>query len=71
MREYFLISGYYVDDKSEFDNYLVTNMDDAEDEDEDDDVFFYGLSEKDIKEAIKLGENWGEDFVIRSYAKTV
>ena len=68
MREYYHINGYWKDDKSTFEDYLVTNMDDAENEEEDDNVFFYGLSENDIKEAIEAGEDWGVDFVITSYS---
>lgn len=66
MENYFLISGYYKDDNSEFIDYLVKENDDM-DEETDDDVFFYGLSEHDINEAILIGEETVEAFVITSY----
>lgn len=34
----------------------------------DDDIFYYGLSEDDIKEAISLGEDTMHDFVIVTYS---
>ena len=66
MSKYFSINGYYKDDKSEFNGYIVKEYDDV-DEELDDLIFFYGLSEEDIKQAIEDG---GEDileFVITSY----
>lgn len=54
MSKYFEIDGYYTDDKSEFSGYVVKEFDDVEeDEDLDDKIFFYGLSEKDIKGVIE------------------
>ena len=69
--EYFYISGYWKDDKTEFEDYLVSAYDDSPDDErfEDSGIFFYGMSEKDIKDAIKNGENTGLDFVITSYYK--
>jgi len=67
MREYFLISGYWKDDKSEFSDYLVTNFDDAEEEE--DNVFYYGLEETEIKSILNEEDNI-LDFVITSYRKT-
>ncbi len=69
MSKYFSINGYYKDDKSEFEGLIVKEYDDAEeDESRDDQIFFYGLSETDIQQAIIDG---GEDdileFVITSY----
>ncbi len=69
MSKYFSINGYYKDDKSEFEGLIVKEYDDAEeDESRDDQIFFYGLSEADIQQAIADG---GEDdileFVITSY----
>jgi hypothetical protein len=66
MKNLFLIDGYYKDDKSEFTNYLVSEYDDAP-LDCDDDVFFYGLSENDIIDAIKSGEDTALEFVITGY----
>lgn len=63
---YFEISGYYTDDKSEFEGYVVKSYDDAREGSQDDDVFYFGLSESQIKEAIQSKEPIG-DFVITSY----
>ncbi len=63
----FYIDGYYKDDKSEFTNYLVTEYHDDVASDGDDDVFYYGLSEADIVEAINSGENTELEFVITAY----
>ena len=63
----FLINGYWKDDKTKFSDYLVTDYDDnAEDEDE---IFYFGLNEEEIKEAIKLGWDTALEFVITSYTK--
>jgi len=71
-RRYFSISGYWKDDKSEFSGYIVTDYDDSESEGDDgemndDEVFFYGLSEKDIKQAIEMKEDTMLGFVITEY----
>tara|TARA_B100000953_G_scaffold228898_1_gene190477 strand:+ start:290 stop:727 length:438 start_codon:yes stop_codon:yes gene_type:complete len=73
MRRYFSINGYYADDKTEFEGYIVTNFNDNENEDNpmDNDIFFYGLSEYDLQEAIKDGEDTGLDFVITSYEEVI
>jgi hypothetical protein len=68
MRNYFEIDGYWKDDKSEFSGYIVTDYDDHEENNEED-IFFYGLSEKDIQEAIQEKEDNMLDFVIISYTK--
>jgi hypothetical protein len=69
MCKYFSISGYWKDDKSEFYGYIVKEFDDSEENEEDDDkIFFYGLSENDIKQAIEEGEEGtAQEFVITSY----
>jgi len=66
MSKYFSIDGYYKDDKSEFNGYIVKEYDDV-DEELDDLIFFYGLSEEDIKDAIEDGGDDILDFVITSY----
>jgi hypothetical protein len=67
MSKYFSIDGYYKDDKSEFYGYIVREFDDV-DEELDDHIFFYGLSEDEIKQAIDDGgENNICDFVITAY----
>jgi hypothetical protein len=69
MRQYFEISGYWTDDKSEFEGYVVTNYDDCEEGVDDDSIFHYGMSEAEIISAIEEGdsENNSLDFVITSY----
>ncbi len=66
MSKYFSINGYYKDDKSEFEGYIIKEYDDV-DEELDDLIFFYGLSESDIKQAIDDGGEDILDFVITSY----
>jgi len=66
MSKYFSINGYYKDDKSEFEGYIIKEYDDV-DEELDDLIFFYGLSENNIKQAIDDGGEDILDFVITSY----
>ncbi len=63
----FEIDGYFKDDNSEFNGYLVAEYDDTPDGFDDDDIFFYGLSEALIKEAIALKKDTTHDFVITAY----
>lgn len=65
--KYFSINGYWKDDKTEFENYTVSSYNSEEDDDEE--IFYFGLSEQEIKEAIKAGEETIFDFVITSYTK--
>lgn len=71
MRKYFNISGYWKDDKSEFDSYLVTNYDDHEEGGKyaEEDIFYFGLEEADLNQATKDGEDTIEDFVITSFVE--
>ena len=73
MREYFTISGYWKDDNAGFDNYIVTNFDDIEENGiyDDDDIFFFGLSEDDLIEAVTLAANTINEFVITEYKRIV
>ena len=66
MAKYFSISGYFKDDKSEFSDFVVKDTHDFTD-DEDEYVFYFGLSEDGIKLAITLGENTALEFVITGY----
>lgn len=70
MTEHFFINGYWKDDKTEFENYIVRSTDDTGYNYGmvDDDIFFYGLSENEIKDILG-NENTGLDFVITSYEK--
>ena len=58
------ISGYWKDDQSEFDGYLVSDGDATED---DDDIFYYFDGESEIIDAIEKGEETVHEFVITSY----
>lgn len=73
MQQFFSIDGFWKDDKTKFENYIVTNFDDApiNGEIKEEDIFYFGLSEEEIKEAIK--EKWSTvfDFAITSYHKHV
>lgn len=65
-RQYFEINGFWKDDKVKFNGHIVSNQDEVE-EDKDEDIFFYGLSEIDTQEAIEKGWNTDHEFVITSY----
>ena len=68
MSKFFSINGYFKDDKSEFEGLIVKEFDDTEeDENRDDQIFYYGLSETEIQQAIADGGNDMLDFVITSY----
>lgn len=68
MSKFFSINGYWKDDKSEFEGYIVKEFDDVEaDEQADDRIFEYGWSEADLKDAVAGGEEGVLDFVITSY----
>jgi hypothetical protein len=69
MSRYFSIDGYWKDNKSEFEGLIVKEYDDAEeDENRDNQIFYYGLSETNIQQIIVEGEDNGIlDFVITSY----
>ena len=47
------VSGYWKDNKSEFNDYLITEYDDVPKGYDDDDIFYYGLSEDDLKNSSK------------------
>jgi len=73
MPNLFEIDGYWKDDKQPFEGYIVSEMDDDINDDgesdnlDDENIFFYGLTEANIIEAIELGEETIYDFVITSY----
>lgn len=62
----YAIDGYWTDDQSEFSNYLVCDFDCTPASYSDEQIFWYGLSENNIKQAIKTGEAI-DDFVITDY----
>lgn len=65
MSKYFEISGYWLDDKEPFDGLIVKEFDDMDEND--DDVFFYGMGERDLQIAIEDGEDTSLDFVVTGY----
>jgi hypothetical protein len=62
---YFIIDGYWKDNKTEFECYLVKDTGDFGEGD--DSVFYYGLTEAEIKLAIEQGMETDLEFVITSY----
>jgi hypothetical protein len=65
MANYFSVSGYWKDAPTDmFGGYIVKDTHKVMKK-EDDRIFFYGLTEKEIKE--NLGKETNEDFVITSY----
>ena len=68
MSKYFSIDGYWKDDLSEFNGFIVKEFDDTEeDEDRDLQIFYYGLSEAEIQDAIASPDENSLEFVITSY----
>ena len=68
MERYYYITGYWRDSAENFEDYIVKDGDFTEDQElNDDDVFFYGLSEDDILNCIAFG--WGTEleFIITEY----
>lgn len=70
-RKYFKIKGYWKDTKDEFDDFIVTNYDDLEKDGPytEDEIFYFGLTEEQIKMDIGVAEKTVEDFVITEYEK--
>jgi hypothetical protein len=65
MSKYFTISGYWKDDKSEFSGHIVKEFDDVEESESDDNlIFYYGLSEQNLKDS---SEDDALEFVVTSY----
>lgn len=63
----FAISGYWKDNKVSFVDQIVSE---GEEEEEEESIFFYELSEENIKKHIELGEKTWLEFVITSYEPT-
>jgi len=68
MSKYFSINGYFKDDKSEFNGFIVKEYDDSEeDENREDQIFYYGLSDNDLQHSVDTGGNDILDFVVTSF----
>jgi len=65
---YFAVNGYWKDDKSSIDGYIVSTSEEPKDGcDLMDEIFFYFTSAEELDEMIARGEETGEDFVITHY----
>lgn len=62
----FSINGHYNDDHESFNGYLVAELDNTPKGYSDDQIFFYGLSESDIKYMINNPDDQ-DDFTITNY----
>ena len=60
------ITGYFADGEYPIETALITDYDSTPDGYADEEIFFYGLSEQELKEAIASGEPI-DDFVVTSY----
>jgi succinate dehydrogenase flavin-adding protein (antitoxin of CptAB toxin-antitoxin module) len=69
MSKFFEIEGYWKADKVEFSG-IVKEYDDYLEE-EDDDIFYYGMGESDLKDAINSGDDTCLDFVVINYKETI
>jgi hypothetical protein len=75
MDKYFSISGYWKEDPTDnFEDYLVKESTVVGTDEEDEAIFFYGLTEEEIKNSIEDGKNGVDEddleFVITSYSPT-
>lgn len=66
---FFSIDGHWKDGLIKFTDYIVSESDEVDDE-IDDSIFYYGLSEDKIKEAINNPDESGLEFVITNYNET-
>lgn len=66
----FNIQGYFTDDNSTIDS-LVAEFDDVPNGYSEEDIFFFGLSEENIKEAIRTKEAVCNEFVINNYEEVI
>lgn len=68
MKQLYYITGYYKDSPQDIlENLLVSSYDSADNTYEEDNVFLYGYSEAELIEAISLGDDIHQDFVITKY----
>ena len=63
----FKISGFFKDDKSEFDGLLVCEYDSCPEDMDCSEIFHFGMDEYSIISAIEYGQNTSLDFVITGY----
>jgi hypothetical protein len=70
-RQYYRISGYFKDDKTEFTDYLVSVGTDSIDEERDNQIFFYYSDYSELSQSIAIGEKTNEDFVVTNHIKEI
>ena len=63
----FQVMGYWKNDKSSIDGYLISECEGVPNGYSDEQIFFHGLSEDQIKIAIKQGAHSEFEFVITEY----
>lgn len=63
----YAISGYWKDSKEEFEDYIVSEAEEENEEQDDESIFHYGFDEAAIKNHIELGDKTWLEFVITSY----
>jgi len=69
MNEIFYVSGYWKDDKEEFNSYIVCSYDEVPEGLQEEDIFFFGLSEEDLTELVEKKEDTVHDFVVTFFYK--
>lgn len=73
-KDFYSIDGYWKDDKTEFEGLIVYGYDNVPDKEApytDDDIFFYGLGESALTDAVENVEDTVHDFVITSFTKII
>lgn len=65
---FFKVSGFWKDDKIKFSDYIIKELDEV-DENNDEEIFFYGLSEAEIKDLISKKWDTEQEFVLTNYEK--
>lgn len=60
----FIVDGYWKDDGTEFEDYLIAEYDHTPEGRDDEEFFYYGLSESDLKKSCMED---GLEFVITSF----
>lgn len=72
MEKYYYISGYWKDSLEKFEDYIVKNTEQKEGQEiNDDDIFYYNLTEKNIQHILKFQDEENNfEFIITSYKNT-
>lgn len=61
------INGYWKDNGDTFEDFLVSDAEDAEYGLDDDEIFFYGFDRNSLETAVAIGEATELDFVVTSF----